>query len=212
MKIHRGKLTFHRWSDPWQIETHDGIYDLSLDFWTFVEALENGPAKADITAETLSIYLGAEGDRTLVSGGRGQGVLLSSTNPDPKIWGFCSLTSYGELILQALNGRYVVIEVDEKSFSIKPMENGAVHAVRRIDGSNFCQIEEGDERRVCGLGEGPKKCCVFLTADAGGFKCAKFEGPTTRHILDRVKQGTMNAKRIGDCRKLRREEELENAE
>lgn len=204
-KVHRGKLLFLRWSDPWMIETYDDRFDFSGDFWAAVEGLENSPAKSDITPETLSISLGCDEDRTLTSGGRGNGVVLSST--DPKAWGFQNLASYVELTLQALNGRYIEVEFGDKFFSIKPMENEAVHAVRRIDGSNFCRIEEGDEGRVCGLGHGPGRCCVFITADAEGLKCAKFEGPMTRHILDRVKQGTMNARRIGDCRKLRREEE-----
>lgn len=54
-----------------------------------------------------------------------------------------------------------------------------------------------DPKTSCKLGQG-SKCCAFLVAGGNGFECAMDDQFLNSHIKLRIKNGTMNAKGIGN--------------
>lgn len=59
------------------------------------------------------------------------------------------------------------------------------------------QLEGDEPQTICKLGQG-EPCCAFLVMSSDGFECVRMVSSFSIRILDRLKEGTMNAKGGGE--------------
>jgi len=64
------------------------------------------------------------------------------------------------------------------------------------DWSTTVRIDAEEAKTICKLTQG-EDTCAFLVVDADGFACERMNGSISLIILDRLKEGTMNAKGRG---------------
>jgi hypothetical protein len=116
-----------------------------------------------------------------------------------------NIEAYFSSTLQTLNGRNIVVEIGNEYESIKvyPDENENVMGLYYTD-CNMCDIPEDKVKSICKPGS--EETCIFLTVSGKGFQCSKFDSYFSRLLLSRHIGGTLNAKRIGDCKILGRKE------
>jgi hypothetical protein len=120
--------------------------------------------------------------------------------------GWSNVEAYLENIFQRLNSRQVIIKIDKNEFFIQPDLNEKVFGLFYTN-INSCKIEDDKVKEICKPGS--EECCIFLSAGGNGFNCEKFDTYMARMLLHRLKQGIMNAKRIGNCAILGRKENNE---
>ncbi|KQU96478.1 hypothetical protein [Devosia sp. Root105] len=203
MQTVSGRLEYLSWDRPWKV----GELDAAPHFWDVAESLQNIRAEHAYHRDGYTLRANPEAVTELRHGGRGNGAGLF--NADGR-FGFSNVAAYLEWSLCALNGRTVNLIVSPSTiFSIEAAAFEEVPEVRFFGEGNMSRgspdAAPNDEfvKRVCQPGSAD--CCIFLTAGADGFSCAKFSGSTARLLLDRKAEGTMRASRIGNCRIVGRE-------
>jgi len=116
-------------------------------------------------------------------------------------FGFTNVASYLDAILMNLNGRCVFLEVTPIKITISDDLIQEVPELRRdvtIEGNDI-DLEYATVVNRCKIGEGAETC-IFLLLGREGFSCGKFNHSLARNLLNRAKNETMNARRIGNCR------------
>lgn len=191
-----GRLDYRGWQQSWTLATGDGdvnlfpmVHDL-LRFW-------NGkPVEHDCHRHFLQISQRDSAPMALIYDPEN-----GKTNPViNKVdgFGFSNLGYYMDEHLRWLSSRLVIVEVDNDSgfFRVDADPREAVYGVRFND-NNRCGVPDADAMRVCR--PGTENACVFLAMSGDGWACEKFNGPTARYLLQRLNEGTMRARRIGNC-------------
>ncbi|RWX72520.1 hypothetical protein [Mesorhizobium sp. M2A.F.Ca.ET.039.01.1.1] len=192
-----GTLEYLGWQRPWTLTAEDGsTRDISADFWDAAERLKGKPTSMDARGDSIALRADPASEYELIFETRGEGILISKM-PSFR-WGFSNVLYYFEQHMHNLNSRRIEVEIAEDRFALIARDAEDTPAVYYSDG-NLAAIPEGWERSICRVGEG-KNTCIFFTAGAGGFSCAKFSGPMGRMLLERHAAGQMNAGRIGNCR------------
>jgi hypothetical protein len=209
--IWNGLLTYYGWNRPWEIEDDSKrTHDLREAFWDFAEQLNDQIAHHVAARDLYELAAGNHPDPDMVqpkSGyalrfeTRGEGIILSAREP----WGFSNVAAYLGTALASLNARHIMVRSSGGRFQIRadPDRLKLSPEVRYAAETNMGAIMPGDEKTICRAGEG-RECCVFLTAGAGGFECAKFAGSLADHLIARKVEGTIHAARIGNCRNVGR--------
>jgi hypothetical protein len=199
MIVIEGRLEYLGWRRPWNIETRGNKIDLSVEFWKVASALKDTPSAMEYQRDLIGIAADPASPFNLEYNVEGEGVIISRREG----FGFSSVVYHCESIFCALNGREVIVAIEEAGFKVFANPQEVVPSVKFYGDGNMSRIRPGDERAVCGVATGD--ACIFLTASAKGFECAKFSS-FARHLLDRKAEGTIRATRIGNCRNVGREE------
>lgn len=197
-----GKLEYLGWDRPWMV----GERDVSRLFWETAACLKDRLATQTYSRDGYALTADPLAGMKLEHEGRGSRPGLFKEDGS---FGFTNVAAYLEMALWRLNGRTVnVMCAPEAVFSIEAAAFEQVPEVRYYDGNmsrGSPDAGPNDEfvRRVCK--PSTVDCCIFLTAGADGFACAKFSGWLTQSLLDRKAEGTLRATRIGNCRNIGRE-------
>jgi len=199
MIVIEGRLEYLGWRRPWNIETRGNRIDLSVEFWKVARGLKDKPAAMEYQRDLFAIKADPASPSNLEYNVEGEGVIVSRRES----FGFSNVAAYCETILCNLNGREVIVAIEDAGFKVFANPQQVVPSVKFRNPGNMCRIPAGHEQTVCGVKTGD--ACIFLTVSADGFGCAKFSS-LARHLLDRKAEGTMRATRIGNCRNDGREE------
>lgn len=114
-------------------------------------------------------------------------------------WGWTNTQLQLEGLFISLVGRNAILEMEDDTLTVKLDEfNDDVPTVYYDKGNNAVLVGNYKVKDVCK--PGTNDCCIFLTASADGFGCSKFNGPTSRVLMNRHAKGEMNATRIGNCK------------
>lgn len=111
--------------------------------------------------------------------------------------------------LQHINGRQVILDIDDDGISIMADPDEKVFQLNYTHG-NCCRVSAEDAKNICGVGTG--STCIFAAVSGKGFECLKFSGPSARHLLNRHYEKKMNASRIGNCEVVGRIDEDETSD
>lgn len=202
----KGRLMFMGWFNlPWKLVTDKGEIDLWPVIDKFLTSL-NGK-RADHTHRLDGYTLAAdESSEFLFTYIPGRCVLLEKLEGT----GMSNVHAYLEEILGWLSGRMVEIEIEDgKQIKFAADKFESVHGVYFVGDGNSCGVPSGDEKTVCKVGQ--PDCCIFLSMGVGtkgpSFQCEKFNGSIARILLDRLANGRIRARRIGNCALLLRKEQ-----
>lgn len=201
MKVIEGKLEYLTWRRPWKVEIGDRFNDISIVFWDFAERLKGKRVQMSYTLDSFTLAANEKSDFALNFEVRCEGIALDKIDG----FGFSNVLAYCESAMHRLNGREIIVAVDDVSLKIFANATENVPEVKYKSSGNMARVPEEMVRGPCGLGEGPNTC-IFLVAGSEGFECAKFEGSLSRQLLGRKAEGAMHAKRIGNCRLIGRED------
>ena len=119
-------------------------------------------------------------------------------------FGYSNIGAYLPSTLQRINGRTVIVSIDEAGIKIEADPTEEVYGIYYTGEGNCCAIPEDDLKTVCK--PSTDDCCIFLACSGNGFECLKFSGMSARMLLDRYGKKEMNATRIGNCAILGRKE------
>lgn len=198
MTIFSGRLNFFGWHiQPWTLKTEEG----EIDLWPLFDAFftRSKGVRASFEGEVDSFMLRVdENSNSLLEYHNAMVGLVKET-------GWSNVTYFIELKLMALNGRMVIIEVDEDNINMKPEPTEQVFGVYFSVG-NMCLIPEDKVQDIC-KPEQEKESCAFLSATGDGYMCQKFDTVMAGLILQRLSQG--NSGRIGNCAILGRITDVE---
>lgn len=202
MKKFQGRLLYMGWFNrPWKLVTAKGEIDLYPIINKFLISLNGKRAQHEQKGNSYVL------EANLSSGFQfkyvpDEYVLLE------KIEGFemSNVHAYFESAIGWLSGRMVEIKImDGKQIKFIADETETVHGVYFVGDGNSCEVEKGDEKTICKVGQ--SDCCLFLTVGSQGFGCEKFSGSTARMLLDRLAKNEIRANRIGSCALLGRKKQ-----
>ncbi len=202
MEISEGKLEFFGWwHRPWLIKAKD---DEKIDIWPrFENVLKNLNGKsAKMKLDGSSISFEQDDASGLLLEFKSDAVDFFAIIRQKEGFGFSNIIAYVGDVMQAINGRQVIVETTNNSFSIKADPTEWVFGLYYTR-DNSCLISNNEAMKICLIGNGADSC-AFAVVTGDGFECQKFNPPTARMILNRLADGTFNAKRIGNCALLGR--------
>lgn len=181
----KGKLKFLGHEGVWELETPEGTVDLkSMIFEVFVKLHRRHVARVD-KRHSFEIHEDQASGFVLEFNGS------YAIQEVPEGFGFSNTSYYLEHMLQTLNGcevlfstgpRHVEIKLDPESEVTELTFNRAKEFTPAV-GKEFCMKPE---------------VCAFMGVSGNGFECLKFNH-LGRLILERLRDETMNATRIGSC-------------
>lgn len=223
IKFLKGTVRFvGMWDQPIIMETDEGDVDITDLLYNFMEKNNGKPAKVVAGRDSFSLKI-MDSDHVLnmvreFKGDRLECFSISVENApvnyvgddngpkllDPIYIGG-SRSSWSNTLLQleylftSLIGRNAIIEIEEDTLTIRLDQfNDDVPTVFYDKDNNAVLAGNYKAEDVCK--PGTNDCCIFLLSSADGFECAKFNGPTSRSLLDRHAKGKMNATRVGNCK------------
>lgn len=200
----KGKLEFISLWHPVKLFTDKGEVDLREHYFKLFEKLNGVKSKMDTAMNSITICADENSDRVIKYENDKDGILILLNNADGS-FGMSNINAYLPDILQRLNGRSVIVSVEEDGISITNNPDEEVFGLYYTR-NNCCKIPDDKIKTVCKIGT--SDCCIFTAAGADGFECLKFDSPTARHLLDRYSKKEMNASRIGNCAILGRNETI----
>jgi hypothetical protein len=197
----KGKLTFLSCFDP--------IYVDKIDIWKLIEDFliknNNEKCSLDYSMNSISIKKDETSLKTIKFEHDKDGILCLLQDIDK--FGFTNLISYIENILQNLNSRNVLVNINEEEINIcVDVTNDNVYELYYTE-NNSCEIPGDKVNEICK--PGTENCCIFLTVSKT-FSCEKFNSPIARTLLYKLKQKEMRASRIGNCKLMGRKENNHN--
>lgn len=191
-----GKLEFYSLFDPILVDGEDFLPALN-EFFNNSNGLR---ISLSTSMNKIKLELDKDSDRILKYEREDGSLLLLLSNADGS-FGFSNINAYLPDTLQKLNGREVNFIVDDNKIEIEPVGESYKLFYTR---NNCCSISNDDVNKVCKPGS--SETCIFLSVSSDGFECLKFDSPSARMLLHRLKNGNINAKRIGDCELAGRKE------
>ncbi len=198
MKL-KGRLLYMGWFNlPWKLVTNESDIDLWPIISEFLISLDGQHANHEqkIDSYTLSADKSSEFQLKYVPG---ESLLLEK----PDSFGISNIYVHLDTTLSWLSGRLIEIEVKNgKHIRLNADVFEKVFGVYFVNDGNSCEVPGGKEKTVCKVGGAD--CCIFLSIEANGFRCEKFNSPMARILLDRLAKGKMQATRIGNCALLGR--------
>jgi len=218
LNVLEGTLSFIGfWDQPIMLDTEcDGPHnsgrrvDIAPIIYDFFEKNNGKSAVAVVGREIFSIKI-MDSDRIIqytreYNGNKLERFGIALAMPEPG-FGWTNTRYEIESRLTELTGRKIVLELDDECLTIKlNIFDDDVPTVYMTHGNSGTLVKNYDAKDVCK--PGTTDCCIFLTADKDGFSCEKFNMSMARHLLNRHTEGTMNAKRVGNCKCGGRWEEL----
>ena len=191
----RGRLHYMGWLNmPWTLVSESGD---EIDLWPFVHeffvSLTGRHAEHYLAADAYSLIANEDSEFTLHYT-PGSHVLLEKDVG----FGFENIHAYLDELLVWLSGRLVEVEIVENQLRFAADKSEEVFEVSLVENSNVGEIPDGVEQTVCKMGHGAE-CCIFLSANADGFRCQKFSGLMARMLLERLVNRDIRARRIGNC-------------
>ncbi len=122
-----------------------------------------------------------------------------------------NVSAYLDDILQRLNGRNIVMTMDNDGSMLISDANDEVRELYYTD-VNGCTLTEEFAKQVCKVGKGKETCifCSFGGFYEKGFNCRKFDSTVGGMSLKRLAENDSVAKRIGGCRIIGRRDGLIN--
>lgn len=189
----RGKLFYFGWfNHPWRLVAEEG----EIDVWPAVDAFFSR-----IAGKRASHYEHQEGYGILTDQ---NSEYIFHYTPDGLVLlekekgiGGSNVHAYLDNTFLRLNGRTVEIEADESSLRVTADPSEKVFHVPLTHG-NSGKVSDKIAQDICKMGQGDA-ACIFLTFSGERYFCEKFNDPLARASLDRLAQGTIQARRIGDC-------------
>lgn len=203
MKTLQGKLEFISLWDKIKLTNETGEIDLRDCYFKLFEQLNGKKTRMEQDKNSIDFIADETADRVINYLNDGERIGISLESEDKVSWS--NIGAYLACTLQTLNGRDVIVRVDETGIKISNSPNEKVMGLYYTDG-NTCKIPDDKVKEVCKIGT--NDCCIFCSAGAKGFSCLKFDTPSARMLLYRYSKKEMNASRIGDCAILGRNETL----
>lgn len=203
MKTLQGRLEFISLWDKIKLTTQTEEIDLRDYYFKLFEQLNGKKAKMLEGSNRNSIeFISDEtSDRVINYLNDGKRIAISIETEDKVSWS--NIGAYLPSTLQTLNGRNVIVNINENSIKISNDPDENVMGLYYTNG-NYCTIPDDKVKEVCKIGT--NDCCIFCSVGANGFSCLKFDSPSARMLLDRYSNKKLNSSRIGDCSILGRKE------
>lgn len=194
--VYEGRLEYLGWFRPWLVTNAAGSFELNSVFWEVAERLKGKPTAMPLEPDNFGLRLDPSSEYDCLFAEVGSAIIIKRREK----FGFSNVTAYLSTMLCNLNGREIIAAVSDEGFTVfaNPMET--VPAIFRRNDDTGNSIGLNDEQVSTFCRPGTAEACIFLTASARGFECAKFADGLTRLLLDRKAEGTMRASRIGNCR------------
>lgn len=201
MQKFKGRLLYMGWFNlPWKLVMDEGEIDLWPIMDKFLTSLngKRGNHEQARDGYTLSADESSEFQFKYVPG---EYVLLEK----PEGFEMFNVHAYLDTALGWLSGRLVEIEIEDgEQMKFTADASEEVFGVYFVGNGNSCEVPRGVEKTICKAWQ--HDCCIFLSMDARGFSCEKFNSPMARMLLDRLAKGNIRASRIGNCALLGRKE------
>lgn len=200
----KGTLRFISFFEPILIKEADGFeYDLLPKYFKFFSDY-NGKRITDNQQRAMMEIRADENSEWELEFKADKDTVLIWRNQVGGLKGGSNIHAYLSMTMQELNGRSIMVTVNDTGIKIEADPAEKVFGVYYTGEGNSCAVEDEDALRICK----PRTadCCVFLALSADGFECRKFDSYMARNILDRVGKKQMNATRIGNCEVLGRKE------
>lgn len=188
----KGRLRYVGWNNtPWTLTAENGE---TIDLWPFVHEFFTsfaGRHAEQRLATDAYVLTASEESKFVFNYDPGSRVILEKDD------GWSNVHAYFDDTLVWLSGRLVEVEIADAQLRVAADKSEEVFCVS-LDDSNVGEIPNGAEQTICKIGCGAE-CCIFLTANADGFRCQKFSGPMALIMLGRLAEKDIRAQRIGNC-------------
>ena len=194
MKIFKGRLVYSgSWVNrPWALTQDHGLV---IDIYTFIDEVLWKLNGKFVSKHTNGEFYSLRSDSKSKLRLQYEPDKLALLKKDDKS-ASSNIGSYLPEILTWLSGRSVRIEVSDTGFKIMANQSEKVFGVKFFGDGNMARVPLGAEVNVCKISQ--PDCCIFLTAQADGFACAKFSS-LAQGLLVRHFKGTIRASRVGRC-------------
>lgn len=194
----RGRLHYTGWlNTPWMLMVENGD---TIDLWPavheFFVSLDGRHAEHHLATDAYTLMANGDSEFTFHYDPEECAVLQKNIG-----FGFVNVNAYFGDALVWLSGRLIEVEIADNQLRVAADKSEDVFGVSLMENSNVGEIPEGTEETVCKMGHGAE-CCIFLSANADGFRCQKFSGPMARVLLGRLVKQDIRARRIGNCAML----------
>ncbi len=200
-QILTGRLEFLRTDKPIKLISGSKEIDLWNLYGMLFMRLNGKKVSLDYGMNYITIKHDEESEFLMSYENDGNGISAMLTKIEG--FGFSNLMAYLPDMFQRLNGRNVIVSIDDNEINITNDPSEIVFGLYYTN-SNSCHISDDAVKKVCKIGT--KDACIFCTVGVNGFECQKFDSYMARQILYKHSEGEMNASRIGDCSILGRKE------
>ncbi len=206
LTVYKGKLDFRgMWDLPIFITTSKGeLVDISVIVYNFFKQNHNVEAVTVEERELLSFKI-MKSNKVIkytreFKGNDLKKFGISTESLDGISW--TNTNAQLEYFFMGANNRNIVLELDESfrgelTLKVDKFDDD-VPTVFYSSGNKAVLVGDQKPEEICK--PGTTDCCIFLVASGNGFECVKFDGYTSRLLLDRYSKGKMNSTRIGNCK------------
>jgi len=201
MKTLTGKLEFISLIHSIKLINENSIIDLREYFFDIFSKLNDKKSKMEYTKDSIEFLIDDTSEYILKYENDNKGLLILMQKIEG--FGWSNVIYYLSSILEKLNGRQIIVNLNEYSIKIEPDNKENVYGLYYTN-NNSCKIDDNKVKETCK--PNTNDCCIFLTVSNDGFTCEKFNSPIARMLLDRYDKKQIRANRIGNCKILGRKE------